>query len=115
MIYSAASEYLDHFQFLIIAHKAYMNSCVQVFLWKYLFLFGKLLGGEWIMYVVSLYLTKGGLAKLFPKVIALFSISACILFVPHSHQQLNGRSLNVSQSSICGMIPLSFNLSSSRN
>lgn len=67
------------------------------------------------MYVVSLYLTKGGLAKFFAEVISLFSISACILFVPHSHQQLNGWSLNVSQSSICGMILLSFNLSSSSN
>lgn len=67
------------------------------------------------MNAVSLYLTKGGLARLFAKVISLFSISACILFVPHSHRQLNGRSLNVSQSSICGMILLSFSLSSSSN
>lgn len=42
----------------------------------YIFLFGNLLGGEWIKYVVGLYLTKEGVAMLFAKVIALFSISA---------------------------------------
>lgn len=56
------------------------------------------------MYVVGLYLTKIGIAKLFAKVIALLFISACIPFVPPSCQQLEGQSLNINQSSICVMI-----------